>query len=213
MANSGTGIMCDAFVLAGGKSSRLGRPKAFVSLAGHTLIERAVLAIREGLGDVRITAVSAADEATFPVDLPDIPLIKDIYRDRGPLGGLHAALLNASAHWIFILACDLPFVSGGLIRLLAGKIDSAGDGCGAIIPVQRDGRIQPLCGFYKVEAASGLVENAMSLQPAPAMHQIVKSLGALYVAQTEYDGATGEEDPFLNVNTERDLERAVRRLR
>jgi molybdopterin-guanine dinucleotide biosynthesis protein A len=73
------------------------------------------------------------------------PFIFDLHEGRGPLGGLQAALAYARTPWIFVLACDYPFVSGDLIRLLAGRVH---DELGAVVPEQEDGRMQPLCGFY-----------------------------------------------------------------
>lgn len=209
---SGPGIVCDAYVLVGGRSSRLGRDKAFVPVAGRTLLDRAVAAIREGLGDARVTAVTGPGGVRSPARRPDIPFVCDIYPDLGPLGGLHTALSDAGTEWIFLLACDLPLVSGGLVSLLAGKILDLAESQAAIVPVQPDGRVQPLCAFYKVKEASMVVGRAISTGESTPMHEIVANVDARLVYAAEYRVATRGEDPFLNVNTEADLESAARRL-
>src|SRR5688572_5425336 len=102
----------EAFILIGGRSSRLGTDKAFVELGGMTLAERAVANVRDGLSPERITMV-AGSSTQFAIEAitSEIPFIFDLHEGRGPLGGLHAALAYSRAPWIFVLACDYPFVS------------------------------------------------------------------------------------------------------
>src|SRR6476659_6598378 len=105
----------EAFILIGGRSSRLGTDKAFVELDGMTLAERAVANVQRGLSPQRITMVagSSTQFATEAI-IADVPFIFDLYEGRGPLGGLHSALAYARTPWIFVLACDYPFVSTAL---------------------------------------------------------------------------------------------------
>jgi molybdopterin-guanine dinucleotide biosynthesis protein A len=114
----------EAFILIGGRSSRLGTDKAFVELGGRTLAERAVENIRRGLSPERITMV-AGNSTQFAIEAitADTPFIFDLVEGRGPIGGLHAALSYARTPWIFVLACDYPFVSSELIGLLAESVD------------------------------------------------------------------------------------------
>ena len=197
----------EAFILIGGRSSRLGTDKAFVELGGMTLAERAVANIRSGLSPERITMV-AGSSTQFAIQAiaADIPFIFDLHEGRGPLGGVQAALAYALTPWIFVLACDYPFVSGELIRLLADRVD---DEVGAIVPEQQDGRMQPLCGFYKVETARSIVEAIIDRpRVSPPMHEVVGSLNPLVVKFDEYGHLDGSEQFFVNINTAEDLERA-----
>ena len=73
------------FILAGGKSTRMGTDKAFIEFEGHTLLERALSLARSVTPDVRI--VGAREKFA-----PFAPVVEDIFRERGPLGGIHAAL-------------------------------------------------------------------------------------------------------------------------
>src|SRR5687768_2507869 len=113
----------DSFILIGGRSSRFGADKRFAKLEGRTLAERALDAVRKGLPESRITMV-AGTPAEFGIQaiVAGVPFIHDLYENRGPLGGLHAALAYARTEWIFLLACDYPFVTAELIELLEGKI-------------------------------------------------------------------------------------------
>lgn len=197
----------EAFILIGGKSSRLGSDKALVEIAGMTLTERAVASVREGLSPERITMV-AGNAAQFAIQAVtnDTPFIFDLHEGRGPLGGLHAALSYARTPWIFVLACDYPFVSGDLIRLLGGRVN---DGFGAVVPEQKDGRMQPLCGFYNVTAARPVVEELIERpRVPPPMHEIVRMLDPLLVKFDEYGHLDGANEFFVNVNTIEELEKA-----
>ena len=200
----------EAFILIGGRSSRLGTDKAFVELGGRTLAQRAVEDVRRGLSPERITMV-AGSSTQFAKEAitADTPFIFDLLEGRGPIGGLHAALSYASTPWIFVLACDYPFVSSELIGLLADNVD---DEYGAVVPEQDDGRLQPLCAFYKVETARAIVEEIIERpRVSPPMHEVVDLLNPLVVKFSKYGDLDGSEEFFVNINTVEDLERARRR--
>lgn len=197
----------EAFILIGGRSSRLGTDKAFVELGGKTLVERASETIHQALAPRRITAV-AGNATQFAIDavVADVPFIFDLHENRGPLGGLHAALAYAQTPWIFVLACDYPFVSPQIISFLAEKIS---DDSGAVVPEQHDGRLQPLCAFYQVGKARPIVEEIIERpRIPPPMHDIVRSMEPLVVRFDEYASLPGSDRLFLNINTLDDLERA-----
>jgi molybdopterin-guanine dinucleotide biosynthesis protein A len=197
----------EAFILIGGLSSRLGTDKAFVRLGGMTLAERSVANVRAGLSPARTTMV-AGSSTQFAIEAisADVPFIFDLYEGRGPIGGIHAALAYAQTPWIFVLACDYPFVSPEMIGLLAAKVD---DGFGAVVPEQRDGRMQPLCAFYRVAIAQPLVEGIVQLpRLSPPMHEIVTQLDPRIVKFDEYSHLAASEDFFVNINTAEDLENA-----
>lgn len=127
-----------AYVLAGGRSSRMGADKAFLELAGKALIARAIEKAREAMRDVKIVGDPRKFAAFGPV-------IEDIYRDRGPLGGIHAALTNSIADWNLILAVDLPFIPAQFLKYLMARAESSG----ATVTVPSVGEyFQPLCAVY-----------------------------------------------------------------
>jgi molybdopterin-guanine dinucleotide biosynthesis protein A len=202
----------DSFILVGGRSSRFGANKVDAEVGGKTLAERALDVVRNSLPTTRITMVagSSTPPAIEAVVL-GVPFIYDLYPDRGPLGGLHAALANARTCWIFVLACDYPFVSVELIQLLAGNMS---DEFGAIVPEQEDGRMQPLCAFYNVGLTRPIVEETIQLaRPSPPLHKLVRKLPPRVVRFDEYSHLEGAEDAFFNINRQSDLEQANVRLK
>src|SRR5512141_2200902 len=139
-------IEVEGYVLAGGLSRRMGSSKAHLKLGGRTLVERAVatlLVVAEKVfvvGDVEI-------EGARIETIPDEPLKAN---SRGAIVGLYSALRHAKAEWAGVLACDLPFVTPDLIVRLAAIAEMSGDAA-CVVPVQPDGRSQPLCGLYRTD--------------------------------------------------------------
>jgi len=100
--------ICGA-VLAGGKSSRMGRDKALVQLGGVTLIERAVEKLRQVCAEVVILGSNPALETYGP-------LVPDLHQNCGPLGGIEAVLAYSQFDWNLLLPVDMPFVPPALLR-------------------------------------------------------------------------------------------------
>src|SRR4029079_4971645 len=197
----------DAYILIGGRSRRAGSDKALVDLGGRTLAQRSYETVSEALPDSPVTFV-AANEAQFAIEaiIAGGSFIFDLIPDRGPLGGLHAALSYTQKPWIFVTACDYPFVSAELIRLLSSRISND---FGAVIPEQADGMLHPLCAFYKTEAAQALVQQIIDRpRVPPPMHKIVEHIDPLIVPFDDIAGLPGTDRVFFNVNRTSDLDLA-----
>src|SRR5580700_4395174 len=129
-----------AFILAGGKSTRMGADKAFIDYHGCTLLARALDLARSITS--RPCIVGSREKFA-----PFAPVVEDIFRDCGPLGGIHAALRASSTELNLVLAVDTPFVSWAFVQYLITQARGAPD---AAVVVARDGNFwQPLCGVYR----------------------------------------------------------------
>ena len=95
------------FVVAGGRSERMGRDKALLPWAGSTLVEHALLRLREVCTDVRILSGPEARYAGYGATVHT-----DVVRDAGPLAGLHAGLLSLAAPLGLFLGVPLIFLTG-----------------------------------------------------------------------------------------------------
>lgn len=132
-----------AFILAGGKSTRMGKDKAFVALEGRTLLARMLDIARSVTDKVRIVG----DARKYS---PFAPVVQDIYPDCGPLGGIHAALHSSQTDLNLILAVDVPFISLGLLLYLIQRARS-GDATATVVRMEE--RWQPLCAVYRKQFA------------------------------------------------------------
>ena len=129
------------FVLAGGRSTRMGRDKALLDWNGETLVELALRKLRAVCAEVAI-AGGGADLARFGRVIPDET------PGLGPLGGIVAALEQSAYEWNLFLAVDMPFVPEEALRALI----AAAGGREMILLAQADGYVQPLCGMYSRRA-------------------------------------------------------------
>ena len=128
-----------AYVLAGGKSSRMGSDKAFLEMKGRTLLARALDLVRGITPDVHIVGPQEKFELFGPT-------LEDTYRDRGPLGGIHAALSHSTKDLNLVLAVDLPQVEAGFLQYLVAKARTDD----AVVTLPRaGGGWQPLCAVYR----------------------------------------------------------------
>ena len=198
----------DAFILIGGRSSRFGADKALAEIDGRSLAGHAAETVRAGLPDSRVTMV-AGDEAQFAIEAlhSETGFIFDLYPNRGPLGGLHAALAHATTPWIFLTACDFPSMPPELITLLAREVSADYD---AVVPRQPDGRLQPLCGFYSVGTCGAIVDAFIESPRSVSMHEVLDQLRLRIVTSEEYAGVPAAADAFINVNRRQDLDLITR---
>jgi molybdopterin-guanine dinucleotide biosynthesis protein A len=128
-----------AFILAGGRSRRMGRDKAFLELGGRTLLSRAMELANAIAPAVRIVA----PQEKF---LTIARTIEDVYPDCGPLAGIHAALACTTTELNLMLAVDLPFVETDFLTYLIAQASQVS----ALVTVPEAGKgLQPLCAIYR----------------------------------------------------------------
>jgi molybdopterin-guanine dinucleotide biosynthesis protein A len=181
-------------VLAGGRSRRMGSPKALVELAGRPLIAYV------------LTAVEAASLEPVVVAKPDSLLpsvscrvIREPAEPIHPLRGLLTALAASGGRPVVALGCDMPLVPPGLLEWLAGL-----EGGAAV--VEAGGRVQPLLARYEPTVAPAL--EAALARGAP-VQEAVSGLVPRIITETELARFGDPELICLNVNTPADLERAA----
>jgi len=184
-----------AFILAGGKSTRMGADKAFVEYDGRTLLARALDLARSVTPDVRI--VGCREKFA-----PFAPVVEDVFHDRGPLGGIHAALRSSSAELNIVLAVDMPFVSTPFLQYL---IDEAGAATSAMVVVARGGaRWQPLCGIYRRSFADAA--EAALLAGRNRIDPLFDASTTRVIDEEELRHAGFSSAIFRNLNTPEELE-------
>jgi molybdopterin-guanine dinucleotide biosynthesis protein A len=187
-------------ILAGGKSTRMGADKAFLNFEGRTLLARSLDLSRSVSSDVRI--VGSHDKFA-----PFAPVVEDVFRDCGPLGGIHAAVRASQTEINLIMAVDMPFVSRAFLDYLIEQSRAAPD---AIVVVPRcDGSRQPLCAIYRREFAAA-AENALRARRY-RIDLLFESLRTRVIEQAELKRAGFTSDMFSNLNTPEELEAGKRR--
>src|SRR5258708_7243642 len=135
-------ILVTGVVLAGGASGRMGRSKAALELRGEPLLRRVVRRLRLALPNVLV--VGPPDLATL---VPDATVLPDLTLGTGPLGGLHTALRAVTTPWVFVVACDMPFVAPALVRALARLATVHADA--AAVALRTTHGVEPLHAVYQ----------------------------------------------------------------
>jgi len=189
----------EAFILAGGASSRMGSDKSQLLLDDQTFVERIAVTLRMVTNSVSLVGSFNNSE---------LPTVADVYPKWGALGGLHAALSACRRDWAIVVACDLPLVTADLFQHLA-SLDNEYD---AVVPIQPDGRPQPLAALYRVEpcrrVATELIE-AGRRRPL----DLLKSVRTRWVEFDEIVNLPQAERFFVNINTPEDYYGIIRVLR
>lgn len=191
------GLGVTAFVLAGGKSTRMGRDKAFLEFGGQTLLARALDLARTLGREVRI--VGDADKfAAFG------PVVEDIFRDCGPLGGIHAALLGAATELNLMLAVDLPFMEPKFLEYLIAQARETG---AVVTAPHTGGGLQPLCAIYRRRFAE-VAERALR-ERRNKIDVLFSEVETRVLGEEELSRAGFSPDIFRNLNTPEQWEEAV----
>jgi len=127
-------------ILAGGKSSRMGKDKAMLKINNASFIQ--ILADKMSGFDERFIARGPNPTA----ELPNWKIIDDIYSSRGPLGGIHAAMSHSSSDALLCLSCDTPLISRDMVNKLIAAVTQEND---AAAFRTCDGQVHPLCAVYR----------------------------------------------------------------
>jgi molybdenum cofactor guanylyltransferase len=188
------------FVLAGGKSTRMGQDKARLELSGRTLLEHALTALRAVCRDVSILG-------SYELYGQLAPVYEDVFPGCGPLGGIHAALTNSQTEYNLIIAVDTPFLMPEFLRYLAERAIATG----AIVTTPEiNDYTQPLCTVYSL-AFLPFAERALK----SANYKITPLFPrgqTLVIKEGELRRFAFPTEMFDNLNTPEDMERARRRF-
>ena len=130
----------------GGKNSRMnGNVQGLLKLNNMTFLEK----IKETLDDFSSIYLSINDKFSKnqkqEFEKMGFKLIEDIYKEIGPLGGIYSSLLNCKEEYLFITACDMPFITKNSIEVLCNKVDKNTDG---VVFYDKNNKLYPLGAIY-----------------------------------------------------------------
>ena|SRR5688572_22874787 len=174
----------------------MGTDKSQLLIEDQTFVERIATILLTITDSVRLVGGR---------DISKLPTVADVYPQWGALGGLHAALSACRRDWAIVVACDLPFITSELVSYL-GSLRGNND---AVVPIQQDGRPQPLCAFYRAETcarrATELIE-AGRRRPL----DLLESVNTRWIEFAEIANLDQAERFFVNINTPGDYDDHVR---
>lgn len=183
------------YVLAGGKSSRMKRDKAFLELRGKTFLQTAFDVLAPNCK--KVFAVLNSNQTHFNEKLSaNSEYIFDIHENRGALGGIHAALKNCQTEFAVISAVDMPFVTNDAVAKLCEIAEQSEDFSG-IVPRQSDGRLQPLCAVYRVKDCLPKTEEILEKEKSASVRDFLQTVKTKII---EVKDLSKKENLFENIN-------------
>ena len=186
-----------AVVLTGGKSSRMGRPKALLPFDGEPLIVHIVRHLKRVFAE---TVVVAAPEQELPL-LP-VALVRDQVAYQGPVSGIYRGLKAATKEVCFVTSCDAPFLDLALISHLLSEISD----CDVVVPFWQE-RFQPLHAIYRRSVAPLLHEQLERGELRPIF--LYDKVRTRKVHEDEIRTLDPEGMSFLNMNSPADYDSAL----
>lgn len=186
-------------ILTGGKSRRMGRDKATLRLGDTTLIGHTHDIARQVFTDIMVVSSLHAS-----LDGVSARIIDDVLPMPGSLTGIASALINAETPYVFVLGCDMPFLTAAAIRHVVGQVRGE-----QIVVPRTDGGFEPLHAVYHRSCLSFM------LTCIERGHMKIERLFPFFrVKALPPDAAflNRGTSVFTNVNTREDLTRAERAL-
>jgi molybdopterin-guanine dinucleotide biosynthesis protein A len=180
-------------ILLGGKSSRYGSNKALVEIEGVRLVDR-VAGVMKSIFHRVILLTNTPEEYTYL----RLPMVEDLIMGLGPMGGIYTGLMTMSDETGFLVACDMPFLSGKLIRHMV----EVRDDFDTVVP-RMDWMLEPLHALYSKKCIPVIREAIEERQ-----YQIAKCFAGMrvrYVDEEELRLWDPDLRSFFNINKPQDL--------
>ena len=188
-----TGIL-----LAGGKSRRMGEDKRHLVVGEQTLLERGLAVLHSIFQEVLV--VIAQDSPPLGVNAR---VVRDLVPDCGSLGGLYSGLMQATTPWVFVVACDMPFLNQAAIAQFTSRKATAD-----IVMAKLDARLHPMHALYGKQCLPVLEQMIRARQFKIQEMVSQSSLRVCYVTEADLLTIDPSRRSFYNVNTLADLEAA-----
>jgi molybdopterin-guanine dinucleotide biosynthesis protein A len=180
-------------ILAGGKSSRYGANKAFVEIDGIRLIERVIM-VMGSVFERLILITNTPDEYAYL----NLPMVEDLIKDLGPIGGILTGLEAISEEYGFFVACDMPFLNRDLIHYIV----KVRDDYDAVVP-KISWKIEALHALYRKSCLKAIRELIESQE-----YQTIRFFNKVcvrYIDWNEIRAFDPKQRSFFNVNRPQEL--------
>lgn len=184
-------------ILAGGKSSRMGKDKALSDFRGKPLISYAIETLKPLCGNLIISANQTLEKyETF-----GLSVISDEIKNVGPMGGILTCLEHAKTQHNLIISCDTPFVGTELFKHLLNEIENFQ----VVVPSHETFLIEPLNGYYNTN-----VIGEMEKSIRDGNYKMMDFFKKVRFKSVEINETLSffKERLFLNINTLKDMDQA-----
>jgi len=185
-----------AAILVGGKSRRMGYNKVFLKIGKQAVLKDTISKLSTIFSDISL--VGSNSDLYLSTGLN---FFVDIYNNCGPLGGIHSALYFTQKPYVFICACDMPFIEPKLVEYMARNILDYD----IVVPYIRGGT-EPLYAIYSRNCLDIIAIGIMSGQVK--ISDIFEKVKTRYIERDEIEKITDPDKVFINLNTPADVDMA-----
>jgi molybdopterin-guanine dinucleotide biosynthesis protein A len=184
-------------VLSGGENKRMGKDKAFLTIAGIPMIEHVLKALRNATDRVIIVTNSPQAYASY-----DALVVTDASAKRGPLTGIYTGLLHSTDEYNIVVACDMPFLNSSLLSYMA----SLAEDYDVVVPKVGE-YIEPLHAIYRKQLLP-VIEKRIQCD-ARQIRGVFSEVRVRYVTESEIDRFDPGRRSFKNLNTPEEYKEAA----
>ena len=184
-------------IIAGGRSSRMKFNKAFAQIDQQMSIEIIIHKFKSIFSETIIISNEPELFQGF-----NLPVFTDVYPRLGPVSGIHAALYYANYEPVFILGCDMPFLSTQLIENMTSRIDNYH----SVVP-SIDGFLQATAAVYS-KTSLPIFEDCLKTQKLKLTRILKEELNSLVLNEDDMRPFGEISDMFFNLNDNETLEQA-----
>ena len=187
----------NGYILAGGKSSRMGTDKGLLLFEGKAMIQY-VMEQMQPIFDKLVIVSNNPEYEKFGLEV-----IPDLIKDIGPAGGIYTALNHSDSQLNFMVSCDMPFVTKEAIEFMITNSNES-----QIVLLENQGKLEPLFGVYSKECEEKwlqLIQQGKFKLQDMVLHFKVKTIP---VENNEIFAASF----FKNINTKEDFNNALNRI-
>lgn len=184
-----------AIILAGGKSSRMGFDKQFLKIDQRRLMDSLANKLKKDFDEIIIVT----NKPQYYIGLSH-RIVSDRLKEKGPLGGIHAGLLETTSKYAFVVACDMPNINMDYVAYMKEAMeDDQLDGC---VTNFMDW-IEPFSSFYSRDLVEDIENHIASGRRS--INSMLKDLNIRYIEEDDARRFSPNWDMFLNLNTREDL--------
>ncbi|MDF1534811.1 MAG: molybdenum cofactor guanylyltransferase [Methanosarcinaceae archaeon] len=196
--------MRSALILAGGRSRRMGyREKALLPIGDKTILEHVIDALNGVVDEIIISMRDAPQQELLNDYTQGHNIVLDKFADVGPLSGILEGFKAAKGEYVFVVACDMPYINTDVVELLFKRAEEHD----ATIPVWENENLEPMHAVYRTLPMAVETENAILRNEKFVLAPVFKMQDLVFIKIDEIRELDPDLRTFINVNTPDDVDK------
>ena len=196
--------MRSALILAGGRSRRMGfKEKALLPIGDKTILEHVINSLNGVVDEIIISMRDTPQQELLKTYTQGHDVVLDKLQDVGPLSGILEGAKAAKGEYVFVVACDMPYINTDVVELLFKRAE----GNNAAIPVWENENLEPMHAVYRTEPMAIETEKAIQRNKKFVLAPVFKMQDLVFVKIDEIREFDPDLRTFININTPDDVEK------